>query len=160
MSDIVDKYNRIFDAVKRLEMTPVVDDDFPEVKHDFDKAVISLFKDYLNFSYVSQINKERALEWHKGGLEEWSPAEWGNAAAGEMGELCNVLKKILRADSGIQQASGITRGELLEKAAQEIGDTFLYLDLIASRLGLSIGTCIRDTFNRVSEREGFPQKID
>lgn len=111
------------------------------------------------FSTVSETNRRRAIEWHPGGLEEWSPAEWGNAAAGEMGELCNVLKKILRADTGIQQASGITREELLAMAAQEIGDTFLYLDLIAHRLGLDTYECVRDTFNRVSEREGFPQSL-
>lgn len=112
------------------------------------------------FNEVSKTNLSRALEWHPGGLEEWSPAEWGNATAGEMGELCNVLKKILRVDSGIQQASGLTRDELRVMAAQEIGDTFLYLDLIAQRLGLNTYECVRDTFNRVSLREGFPQRLD
>lgn len=159
MSTVIDKYNRVFDAAKRLEMIPVVDDDFPEAKHEFDRAVFSLFRDILNFRYVSQINKERALEWHKGGLEEWSPAEWGNAAAGEMGELCNVLKKMLRISTDIQQANGKSFQQLRQMAAQEIGDTFLYLDLVAQRLDLNIETCIRDTFNRVSDREGFPQRI-
>lgn len=113
----------------------------------------------MSFEYVRNVNRQRALEWHPGGLEEWSPAEWGNAAAGEMGELCNVLKKLLRHEKGINQANGLSRDELLEMAAQEIGDTYLYLDLIAQRLGLEMYDCIRDTFNRVSEREGFPQRL-
>lgn len=119
------------------------------------------------FREVSETNHERACVWHPGGLDEWSPAEWGNAAAGEMGELCNVLKKILRVDCGIQQAEQNMSGKqeqqyrnvLVQKAAQEIGDTFLYLDLIATRLGLNLEDCVRDTFNRVSEREGFRQRL-
>lgn len=117
------------------------------------------YGDHRTFETVSRVNHERALVWHPGGLEEWSPAEWGNAAAGEMGELCNVLKKILRVDGGIQQANGKSREELLRMAAQEIGDTFLYLDLIARRLGLDTYACVRDTFNRVSEREGFEHRL-
>lgn len=113
------------------------------------------------FAYVREVNHARALCWHKGGLTEWSPAEWGNALAGECGELCNVLKKMLRLDSDIRQASGKTRDELLEHAAQEIGDTFLYLDLVAQRLHLDLYTdCVRPTFNRVSNREGFDQGLD
>src|SRR6188474_1749001 len=58
-------------------------------------------EDYMKsftLDHISQVNLDRALVWHPGGLEEWSPAEWGNALAGETGELCNVLKKILRND--------------------------------------------------------------
>ncbi len=113
-----------------------------------------------NFALISTINLERATEWHKNGIEDWSPAEWGNALAGECGELCNVLKKILQEEKGYQQAAladVIDKMEVLkEAAAQEIGDTFLYLNLVCKRLDLDIYDCIRDTFNRVSEREGFP----
>lgn len=49
--------------------------------------------------------------------------------------------------------------ELLS-VATEIGDTVVYLDLLAQRLGLSLEKCIRDTFNRVSEREGFPERLE
>lgn len=76
-----------------------------------------------------------------------------------MGELCNVLKKILRAETGVSQANGLSRDDLLEMAAQEIGDTFLYLDLIAHRLNLNLLDCVVHTFNRVSEREGLPQRL-
>lgn len=128
---------------------------------------ISLFDDvpppilYSSFEHVSEVNLTRALEWHPNGLTDWSPAEWGNAAAGEMGELCNVLKKILRHEKNIAQANNLSTDELVRMAAQEIGDTYLYLDLIANRLGLDIyEDCIKPTFNRVSERENFPQKLD
>ena len=121
------------------------------------------YGDHRTFETVSRVNLERASLWHPDGIEDWSPAEWGNAFAGEAGELCNVLKKILRHDHAIEQAvtdrTPADREALLEHAAQEIGDSFLYLDLVCQRLGLDMYTCIRDTFNRVSEREGFPQQL-
>ena len=113
----------------------------------------------ITFDYVSQVNLERALVWHKGGLEEWSPAEWGNAMAGECGELCNVLKKILRYDMGIPQAIGLNRQELVGMAADEIADVYLYLDLNAQRLGLKVSECVVNKFNKTSEKEGFPQRL-
>ncbi len=120
------------------------------------------------FKKVSRINLERALEWHKNGLDEWSPAEWGNALAGECGELCNVLKKILRHDKGIQQRAVIAelggtdderRELLILMAADEIGDVYTYLDLVCQVLGLDMYDCIRDKFNFISEREKLPQRL-
>ena len=61
----------------------------------------------LTIRQFSTLNVSRALVWHQDGLDSWSPAEWGNALAGEVGELCNVLKKILRHDMGIQQNLGL-----------------------------------------------------
>jgi hypothetical protein len=49
---------------------------------------------------------------------------------------------------------------LKQKFATEIGDTFIYLDLLATFYELSMERCVVDTFNRVSEREGFPDKIN
>ena len=113
----------------------------------------------LTFNRVSRINLERALVWHPGGLEEWSIADWSNAMAGEAGEVCNAVKKLRRIETGARQANGLTREEAIKAIAQEIGDTYLYLNLLAMRLDINIEDAIRDTFNRVSDREGFSQRI-
>ena len=42
---------------------------------------------------------------------------------------------------------------------KEIGDTFIYLDLLAQRCGLDMYTCIATAFNQVSEREGYPHRL-
>lgn len=49
--DEIAKQNSEFDAVRdltkqwrRLEMTPVVDDDYPEVRHDYDSALRTLLE--------------------------------------------------------------------------------------------------------------------
>lgn len=133
------------------------------------------------FKEFSAVNHSRALEWHttEDGVEEWSPAEWGNALAGEVGELCNYLKKILRHDKGIQQmavgtvpnstlfledpeyrarAAEIRQG-LVDAAAKEIADSFTYLDLVATRIGVDLLAATIDKFNEISEREGLPQRL-
>lgn len=105
---------------------------------------------------ISKANRERAEAWHVGATGEWNAADWSNAMAGEAGEVCNAVKKLRRIECGLAQAKGPhTREEALAEIATEIGDTFLYLDLLASHLGIDLGDAIRETFNRVSDREGF-----
>lgn len=120
----------------------------------------------LTFRAFASINILRCVRWHD--PKDWSPAEWTNALAGEAGELCNVTKKILRHDKRIQQLavdegreySSGTRAELLQKAANEIADVYTYLDLVAQRLDLDLQSCVVRKFNAVSEREGFPERIE
>jgi NTP pyrophosphatase (non-canonical NTP hydrolase) len=143
----------------------------------------------ITFQEVSTINAKRADRWHKGfpaSGDGWTGADWSNAAQGEGGEMLeavqvlllangaashlglagNVVKKLRRIDTGIQQAEQEQEKDeayaamLKNKLATEIGDVFLYLDLLATYYGLSIEKCIVDTFNRVSKREGFPEVID
>lgn len=114
----------------------------------------------LLFRAVSAINRARCERWHPGFPDDgWLGSDWSNAAAGELGEACNVVKKLRREDAGIVQAAGDKRDELLAKLATEIGDTFLYLDLLAQFYGLDMAACVVDTFNRVSTREGFPERL-
>ncbi len=116
----------------------------------------------LTFEAVSQVNLERAREWHKGGLEEWSVSDWGVAMAGEAGEVCDAIKKLRRIECALESGNAKqpkTREQAVAAIAQEIGDTFIYLDLLAQRLGLNIEDCISDTFNRISEREGFSYRL-
>jgi NTP pyrophosphatase (non-canonical NTP hydrolase) len=117
--------------------------------------------EHKDLGLISIVNLRRAKRWHNGGLEEWTPSDWACAMAGEAGEVCNAVKKLNRIDKGVQQSNGPkTRAEAVAAVAQEIGDTFLYLDLLAQRLGINMAEAIADTFNRVSEREGFPERIE
>lgn len=114
----------------------------------------------LTFEAASRANRVRCERWHPGFPHDgWTGADWSNAMAGEAGETCNVVKKLRRDDFGKQQADAPPRDELLQKLATEIGDTFLYLDLLAQHYGLDLARCVADTFNRVSVREGFPDRI-
>jgi uncharacterized protein YabN with tetrapyrrole methylase and pyrophosphatase domain len=143
----------------------------------------------VTFQEVSTINAKRASRWHSGfpnHEDGWIGADWSNAAQGEGGEMLdalqalllangaaahlglagNVVKKLRRLDTHLQQAEqgaekdGAYMATLKQKLATEIGDTFIYLDLLATFYELSMERCVVDTFNRVSEREGFPDKIN
>lgn len=115
----------------------------------------------LTYAEVRDTNLKRCFRWHPGvGVADWEPVRWSNAMAGEAGELCNAIKKLERVEQGLQQAKGPrTRTEAIQKAAKEIGDVYLYLDLLAARLGLKTEDCIRYAFNVTSEQEGFPERI-
>lgn len=114
------------------------------------------------FQQFSAINKSRAMRWHRGGLDEWSPTDWATAFAGEAGELCNAIKKFRRVEDEIQGHDGDTPqpksyDDAVKAIAKEIGDVYAYLDLLAQRFGLDTWTCVRETFNKISEREGMPE---
>lgn len=113
----------------------------------------------MNFDIArfSKLSKERSDVW--GRVSEFgplSPEYWGNAIAGEVGELCNFLKKLARSRRGM---AGAVDEEYLKKAiAKEIADVIIYADLIATDLGISWPQAVIDKFNEVSERNGFPHK--
>jgi NTP pyrophosphatase (non-canonical NTP hydrolase) len=75
---------------------------------------------------------------------DWSISDWLMAVTGELGELANLRKKILRGDLTHEQAQQMT--------ADELADVATYLDILAFRLGVDLGEAVRSKFNRVSER--------
>lgn len=116
----------------------------------------------LTFEEVARVSLERTLLWHNGGLEEWSVSDWGVAMVGEAGECCDAIKKLRRIECSVGSNNvkqPADREAAIRAIAQEIGDTFIYLDLLAQRLGLRTEDCVRDTFNRISVRERFPQRL-
>jgi hypothetical protein len=119
----------------------------------------------MTMAHVSKINLERCKVWHVDGIREWSALEWAGAMCGEAGEAANIAKKLKRLDEG---HAGKNRGEswksltpaVLQRGyAKEIGDTYLYLDLMAQREGLTLEECVRHAFNVTSEKEGLPQRL-
>lgn len=108
--------------------------------------------------HISVKSFARALRWHPNGLDSWTESDWACALAGEVGELCNVIKKRNRVRDNLQQR-GTNEGALQHNLKMEIGDVYVYLDLLARRVGLNLEDCVRDTFNRISEREGFPERL-
>jgi len=96
---------------------------------------------------LSAANKDRCqIFGHE--LNDWSAPEWGNAVAGETGELCNKIKKLHRGDV-ID----------LEDIGREAADVVIYLDLLCQRLGIDLQTAIVNKFNEVSEKKGSPIQL-
>lgn len=118
----------------------------------------------LTFDEVTTANVARCDRWHKGGLNDWSVSDWAVAMAGEAGEVCNAVKKLRRVEDDIANISDperqlSTQAEAIAKIGEELADTFLYLNLLAVRLGLHLPTEIVKKFNTTSERYGFPERL-
>lgn len=110
------------------------------------------------FDIFSRYNLERCQRWHPKGIDSWSLSDWATAAAGEMGEACNVIKKMNRVRDGLV-GNKESEKELQEQLGQEIADTVIYLNLLSTRAGLNFGEIIRNKFNAVSIRNNFPDRI-
>ena len=110
----------------------------------------------LTFSDVTAVNARRCQRWHKD--KPWDLPNWAVALTGEVGELCNVLKKLKRIEDGIQH-KGIPREVLLYEVGRECADIFLYLDLLATHAGVDLPQEIIDKFNEVSMRYDFPERL-
>ena len=101
----------------------------------------------LTFNLLREVNQARCEDiFHP--LEDWSATDWATALAGEVGELCNYIKKLRRGEN-------ITTRQL----ADELADTIIYADLLAAVLGIDLGEAVRAKFNLVSEQKGAHHRL-
>jgi NTP pyrophosphatase (non-canonical NTP hydrolase) len=113
---------------------------------------------YCSIPHVATLNLARCLRWHPGGINSWSLSDWAVAFAGEVGELCNVVKKLNRVRDGLV-GNKESAADLRTAMRKEIADCYLYLDLLAQAAGVDLASAVRDKFNEVSERNGFPERL-
>jgi len=73
-------------------------------------------------------------------IESMPVTFWSTALAGEVGELCNFIKKRERGD-----------GDFKNAIAKEAADVVIYLDLLCTKLGIDLCVSIRQKFNEVSD---------
>lgn len=99
----------------------------------------------LGFAEFRKKNVERCVAaFHP--IDAWTPADWAVAAAGELGEALNIIKKMRRGDLALADLPD------RRKLALELADAVTYIDLLAERCGIDLGKAVRDKFNIVSER--------
>lgn len=101
-------------------------------------------------------NLARQSYW--GGSQNWTLADWSNALAGEVGEACNVVKKIRRPQLGTTGNSEDVPS-YYRQLESEIGDILIYLDLLAAAAELDLSQCLKRAFNEKSEKLGMPVRI-
>lgn len=114
----------------------------------------------LDFLYLRDKNVQRCTS-EKGfnhPLSGWSVGEWGVATAGELGEACNIAKKLLRVRDGVK-GNKETEDELKDKLALEMADTIIYLDLWAASQGINLQNAIIQAFNNKSREIGSDIKL-
>lgn len=110
----------------------------------------------MTFHDFSVFNRRRC-ESPKGfnhPISGWSLSDWFTATMGELGEAANIAKKLNRVRDGIPGNSE-TPEELRENLADEIADTFIYLDLLAQAAGINLGEAVVAKFNKTSAKIGY-----
>lgn len=111
----------------------------------------------LTFDEFRAANLARCIKWHPQGLESWSPSDWLTAVTGELGELASLLKMRNRERDGLP---GNKFSPTDKQVADELADVLTYLDLLAASLNVNLGLAAVVKFNEVSERVGFPDRIE
>lgn len=129
---------RRIEAAKQLAMTTA------ELNRASEILAESLRFPRLTFAEFQRVNRERCEGPTFGhGVMDWSPNDWATALAGEVGEACNLLKKMRRGEE-----------VPLQKIADELADAQTYLSLLADRLGIDLERATVEKFNEVSRRRG------
>lgn len=104
---------------------------------------------YLDFRQLAQANMWRQLEWcNNGQIPDLSYR--GNELAGEVGEACNLIKKLERERHG-WAGSRATK----EQLASELADVVICVSLIANDLGIDLAAAIVKKFNDTTEKVGL-----
>ncbi len=111
---------------------------------------------------LRRANSERARLWHeRDGIAEWNVADWSNAAAGEMGEVCGAAKDLRALETATDQS--LVSRHLVDacrsRLSDEIADTILYLALLAESQGIDLWDALVAKFDDVSRRFGFTQTL-
>ena len=118
----------------------------------------------MTFEEFQRVNKARC-EAAAQSIDGWLPSQWSNAMAGEAGEACNITKKMDRIWPANQFKQSWNKpedqrmSELEDRLALELGDVVIYADLLATRIGRSLGDCVRESFNRKSDEIGSSFKL-
>lgn len=105
-----------------------------------------------SFATLREANAARQAEWDVGG--QLSLSFRSNELAGEVGEACNVAKKIERERLGIKGSRAT-----LEQLADELADVVICADLVAMAEGIDLVSAIARKFNATSEKVGLRTRL-
>jgi NTP pyrophosphatase (non-canonical NTP hydrolase) len=97
-------------------------------------------------------NAARQREWDSN--NQITLAYRGNELAGEVGEACNVIKKLERERMGIRGSR-----DTLDHLAEELADVVICCDLIAMGAGIDLNAAVQAKFNATSEKVGLATRL-
>lgn len=97
---------------------------------------------------LAEANRRRQKEWDPD--NQVTLAYRGNELAGEVGEACNIIKKLERERLGIKGSRATE-----EQAAEELADVIICTSLIANDLGIDLWAAVVKKFNATSAKVGL-----
>lgn len=101
---------------------------------------------------LRRCNTERQAAWCPDQVPDLSFR--GNELAGEVGEACNVIKKLERERHGWRgsRATG-------EQLAEELADVVICADLAALTAGVDLMSAVKAKFDATSDKVGLPHRL-
>lgn len=105
-----------------------------------------------DYTDLRSANRARQKGWDSG--NQITLAYRGNELAGEVGEACNVIKKLERERLGIAGSR-----DTMEHLAEELADVIICADLIAMQAGIDLDGAVRAKFNATSEKVGLLTRL-
>lgn len=103
-------------------------------------------------STLRTANAARQKEWDTD--NQITLAYRGNELAGEVGEACNIIKKLERERMGI-----VGSRASVEQLAEELADIVICTDLIAMDAGIDLDAAVAKKFNATSEKVGMQTRF-
>ena len=104
------------------------------------------------FTTLREANEVRQREWDAG--NQVTASYRGNELAGEVGEACNVIKKLERERMGIRGSR-----DTVDHLAEELADVIICTDLIAAAYGIDLDAAVARKFNATSEKVGLKTRM-
>lgn len=102
----------------------------------------------FNFNTLREANINRQKEWDVD--SQITPSYRALEMAGEVGEACNVVKKLERERLGIKGSRAN-----LDQLAEELADVIITADLVAEMYGIDLDEAVSKKFNATSEKIGL-----
>ena len=108
--------------------------------------------DQHEFSNLRDANIARQREWTQNTI--LSLTYRTNELAGEVGEACNIAKKIERERLGMRG-----NRDTVKHLAEELADVIICADLVAMHEGIDLMKAVAEKFNKTSEENGLKTKL-
>jgi NTP pyrophosphatase (non-canonical NTP hydrolase) len=106
----------------------------------------------MSFDQLRVADEARQKEWDRG--NQLDLAYRGNELAGEVGEACNVIKKLERERRGIRGSRAT-----VDQLRQELADVVICVDLIAMMAGIDLWSAVVEKFNYTSEQNNLSTRL-
>lgn len=109
--------------------------------------------DGLNLKTLLEANLQRQKIWCPDIKPDLSFR--GNELAGEVGEVCNVIKKLERERHGWRGSR-----DTKEHLAEELGDVIICASLVALESGIDLSEAVKAKFNSTSIKLDLPVLLE
>lgn len=106
----------------------------------------------IYYGSLREANYARQKEWDS--QNKIDASYRGNELAGELGEACNIIKKLERERLGIAGSRAT-----IEQLAEELADIVICVDLIAMSYHIDLKAAVRNKFNKTSEKVGLKSRF-